>query len=155
MEFTGTVVVLIPTDDDCERLAAAGGDPEYNAEDVHCTLTYVGGEFVTDGQVDKNIEEAKRAAKRISSFDARVAGAGYIGQDRAAMALVQAFELLEIQDRFKAFAPRSRFPGYIPHITVGYDTRSLELVFDMLPETVRFNRLAVFSRGDRFEFPLI
>lgn len=155
MEFSGAVVVLIPTLDDCERLAAAGGDQDYNADDIHCTLTYIGGEFVTDAQVDKNIEEAKRAAKRISSFNADVIGAGYIGRDRASVSFVQSQEIIDIKDRFVPFAPRSRFPGFLPHVTVGYDTRPIDLVYDMLPETIRFTQLAVFHCGNRTTFPLI
>jgi 2'-5' RNA ligase len=153
MDFVGSIAVFLPSKADADRLAEVMGQPDYGPEDMHLTLTYIGGEFVQQRDIDATTAEMRKMARRTAPFTVKVTGVGYLGKDEAVVAHVDSQIVVDAQARLSPLCPPSKFPGYIPHVTLGYKG-NVDMVNSTVPEGITFSRMAVFTNGSRTEFPL-
>lgn len=138
------VLVLVPAEHDPVRRLTA---------DPHVTVMYLDTEQTPAGLIDR----AARALAAITGpITAKVNGRAQLGDDKAAVLLVESDDLSALRDLAEnmpvlAQAESSGFPEWIPHLTVGYGSS-----VDELPDVdqVRFDRLALWRDAGRVVFDL-
>jgi 2'-5' RNA ligase len=150
----GAVIVLLPTEP--AALAAPDGDP---ADKLHVTLLYLGEEIAPE-QIDE-IAAMLQAAAVMPPIEALISGAGILGEDAAVVCLLQSQDICDLHDALQAacgqhIAPDTeQFPGYIPHLTIGYPEdvehgeSLLHHALPMVGSEITLNQLAILNGDDR------
>jgi hypothetical protein len=147
------MVAAVPGD--AASLAVEGGE---EADELHVTLRYF------EGELDPLDLRALRLgvgglAGRRAPFDARVAGAGTLGDEGAVVLFLEAEELNELRDAVEeevgGLLAGDGFPNFIPHLTLGYDIDGIdELAERFAGTTVRIEGLRAAYDGDDDRYPL-
>jgi 2'-5' RNA ligase len=151
--WTGAVTAILPTKDAANRLAEVLAQIDYTADDMHVTVTYIGGKFVSESAVEAHRIEAQKVARRTKPFSVSVSGVGFLGPNNAIVAHIGSPELSAMNKRFEKIKHSSPFKEYIPHITLGYNG-NIEMVNSQIPETIPMGYIAVLSKGVQHIYPL-
>lgn len=160
-EHTSSVIVALP----------AATDPvnELGPEQSHVTLIWLGDAADFDPQPIKDSMGAYAASFSGEPLTDTVSGTAVLGADKANVLLLDAKHLSQIrkglldmdavEDRHDAI---EQFPAWIPHLTISYpeqiDAEPSDQPFSPdtppLPETVTFDRVALWHGGEQIEFKL-
>ena len=149
------MIVLVPTDPD--MFVDSEG---VSADALHVSLKYLGDAFLWDDEEREMIEGIVEAwvNRRDASYTGKVAGAGKLGDEEAAVLLLDLDDLQEQRAMLDAeleaeFGPEveDAHPGYNPHLTTGYGT---EPRYDLMGMPVAFDRVRVQWGTDVTEFEL-
>lgn len=143
MENTGVCIVARPAD----------GEVTYG--DPHVTIAYL-GDITPDFDPRPVLEAAAIAAFRIQPFRAKVSGTMNIGKDRVPALLMEAPELQWLRDHLEVFDGAlggNRYPSWIPHLSTSYQENGRTP--RKPPESILFDRLAVWAGDDRYDLPLV
>lgn len=147
-ETPSAVIVAVP--------AVTTPLPRAPGEELHCTLAYV--ENPDDVMMMALLELAQQTAGVFPPFDAEISGHGRLGDQDAAVLLLESDDLAGLHTVIEddACVPESKFPNWIPHLTLGWgDGFSIEtLDMSTLPERITFDTLAVWSGDERHQFAL-
>lgn len=146
-----TVVVALPPDDDPIR--------SVSSDDAHATLLFL-GDLNEEGR--QTIIDAVSAFTKVSAagpLEDSISGTATLGDSSADVVLLDARGLSLLREALLAdesvralWESVEQYPTWIPHVTLGYpDSPRLS---DNIPESVTFDRLAVWSGEDRTEFRL-
>lgn len=152
---TGAMIALAP--EAPEAFADPDGDP---AEALHVTLKWLGkadGWEADERQAVEDIVEAW-ANRHSAAITGKVAGAGRLGDQGAAVLFLEADELPSSRlrldaDLTAAFGPdvEDTHPSFIPHLTTGY---GVEPRYDLMGEPVSFREVRVHWGPETRSFPL-
>jgi hypothetical protein len=163
-EHTSTCIMAIPANDDPAH--------SLSMEEAHATVLFFGDlRDIPAGDsavtLIRNVTEI--AARETQPFSAKVTGIEPLGDEGALVWKLDAPELNRLFDDIPDIdtevrsyyddateAGVTRFPDFTAHVTIGYDVplsgdgvQELSAV-----EEIRFDRLAVWHRGERTEYPL-
>lgn len=154
-QWTGAVVVLLPTTDDADRLTVPDGDA---SDRLHITLAWMGD--TEDGPqpaetFDAAVEQVTAAVQGNGVVEADVFAHAVFNpdsdeRDPATVLLVQSDTLAAVRDDVRgAVTDASDFPVWFPHLTLGYNLPPLtdDQVADRMG-TVTFDRVRV-SYGEQ------
>jgi 2'-5' RNA ligase len=145
---TLTCIVAVPNAEDA--IHAIG------EEEKHATVLFL-GEF--DGDLETVKAATEGVAASLVPFEAQVSGNGSLGPDRAKVLFVEAGGLQETRDRLldndllrETHMTADTHPHFVPHVTVTYGEDAPPEVTEVA--SIAFDRLAVWHRGERYEYPL-
>lgn len=158
---TGAMLAVYPTDP--SQLSSPTGDAP---AELHLTLAYLGEaedlsdatiEFVTGELLDRILAET------YGPIEARISGAGTLGDKGAVVALVESEKIQELHDLASAQLESSPhtfpdpYPSFIPHVTIGYAPEGepdvarrvlTDHAGSLIGREVTFDRVKVVSAGD-------
>jgi len=139
----------------------AADDPfhQLSEEDsAHITMTYFGeAEDLPDDLVDELHAVLAQVSQTVGPFSADVAGTAIIGPDKAAVVLVESFELVELRNAMLALPAvqeaqslaERQFPWGLPHETVSYTGKEFEP-----PESIQIDAVGFWNAGEKESVPL-
>ena len=152
-EHTSSVIVALP----------AATDPvnDLGPEQSHVTLIWLGDAADFDPQPIKDSMGAYAASFSGEPLTDTVSGTAVLGADKANVLLLDAKHLTQIrmglldmdavEDRHDAI---EQFPAWIPHLTLSYPADGEQAAPVVPPETVTFDRIALWHGGEQIEFKL-
>lgn len=153
-EPKAAVVVLLPAVNDPVTALASGTDP-------HCTLLYLGSgdmDLTSLHQIIDSYASTYRADGNPLPEDS-VSGRAVLGKDKADVALLDAggsgsirASLMEEDGILELLGMQEQFPAWIPHLTLGYP--EAPATEGDLPDSVTYDRLALWRGNEQYEFPL-
>lgn len=157
----------------CIMAVPADGQPvhDLSMEEAHATIVYFGdvprSDESDDGAIDAIQSWTAKIAADAQPFTAQVKEIGTLGSEEepATVWMLDESDLNGIHegilsnDQVSAAyedADTTKYPEYIPHVTIGYD---VPLNGDAIEELtsvteITFDRLAVWHGSDRYEYPL-
>jgi hypothetical protein len=153
---SGRCIVAIPT----------ATEPIHHIGDVsepkHATVLWLGKPEENPALDMEAVQDAVRGVAESSTgpVTSQVESQGLLGDENAQVVHLGGDELPALRENLLA-APELRegtgavqqFPGYTPHVTLGYDLEE-PVPDDDLPEEVIFDRLAVWDGEEHTEYPL-
>jgi len=152
---TGRVIVAIPT----------ATEPVHHLGDVsepkHMTLVWLGKpEDNPDLDMDQVRGQVEAVAERSGPLTGLVESTGPLGDDGATVWHVRGDGIEEVRNDLlsqsyikDAFGAAEQHPGFVPHVTAGYNLDE-PLSDDDSPEEIIFDRLALWDGDEHTEFPL-
>lgn len=152
-KHTSTVLVALPAQAD--PISAISSEED----GAHATLLFFGDTENVDGEALKAALQEFVEQGEVTPITDAVNGTAILGADKAQVVLLDAKNLIHIREGLAAmpvFADAinavKQFPTWIPHVTIGYpDTPSNK---GEIPETITFDRLALWNGDDKTEYPL-
>jgi 2'-5' RNA ligase len=155
------VIVALPTEDDRVRKLSSEKEP-------HLTLLYLGKPDFDSFQIEHVIEYVEHASSMLTNFYLEVQKRGELGPNKADVLFfdkrwskqIETFRTHLLQDPMisAAYHSAEQFPGWTPHLTLGYpETPAKKEEKDSSFFSVHFDRIAVWvgdSSGPEFELPL-
>ncbi len=158
---TGAMVALIPSDADAQRLAVDGG---LTADDLHCTLMYLGKANTWDADQRVAAIEAVRGAALAAPLDAEAFAVSMFNPNGDEPCIVLGLGgdgLTELHDVITAAigavdgpTPEQRTP-WLPHVTLRYtDDPALVADYTDLTGPIVFDRIRVAFAGINTDIPL-
>lgn len=143
---TGAMVALIPRD--VEALALGNE----SADNLHITLSYLGQADELDEQRRAHILDLAEAIATKVPLKAKVSGTAYLKEGECTVMLVDSRELREIQEEVEdLIGSKSSWPGYLPHVTLDYGDKQIDVNGD-LPDEIEFGTLRVAFGGENYDF---
>lgn len=173
-EFAALTAASVPDDTVCIMAIPAADDPVHDLgdEEKHATLLYFGAISEHEdpermgNEVRRLLPDVLRiAAREQEPFTAQVTGIEPLGHDDvpAQVWLLDSPELQRLFDEIPEIdsevgslydgAAATRYPDYIPHVTITYGEDQVPAEARDVTE-IRFDRIAVWHGSDRYEFPL-
>lgn len=150
-KWKSALTVLLP--ENADILTVPGGDP---AEELHCTLWFIGR--AAESPVERSVlrEACQRTAQAFSPVLSHVRGVSGLGNDdpQASVLLLGGSGPGMVHALLGSLVPNMpepKFPNYTPHVTQGYGTPLDDSLVGM---PIRFDRLALWWEDEREEFPL-
>lgn len=137
-----------------EALAHEAGDVP---EDLHVTVAFLGKIAERpDGAIDAAAAALDSVAASVGgTIEARVAGAGVLGDEGAVVLFLEAEGIQTAYDEFWSIVDEAayhpRYPSFVPHLTIGYGTDDTETgtllgaALAHVGETVKLNRLCLVT----------
>jgi hypothetical protein len=157
---TGAMLALVPSVEDTQRLAADGGEP---AEELHCTIAYLGKADQFDAAARQQLIAATTAAVQgMPVIDADAFGLAAFGQggDEPCNVLNVGGVMLDAAHQFLTESVPFEAPGqhapWNAHVTLEYsdDLGRLKQLVDRLGP-IRFDRVRLAIGGDVVDIPLL
>lgn len=143
---TGAMIALVPRDVDA---LALGNEPSDN---IHITLAYLGQADELDDERRARILETAEAISTKVPLKAKVSGTAYLKDGKCTVMLVDSRELRDVQEMVEdTIGAKSSWPGYLPHITLDYGDKPLD-VNGSLPDEIEFGALRVAFGGENHDF---
>lgn len=161
-QHTGAMIALIPTGEDAQRLAVDGGEA---ADQLHCTIAYLGKAVDLDARARQDILDAvTSAANGVPTIEADGFALNAFNPGRAdrdpCIVLGLSGDLLDavhsvLAESVRHISPEQHAPWHA-HLTLIY-TDDLARLATLVDRTgpVRFDRVRVAFGGENFDVPLI